>query len=98
MHHYYIDSIFDFGKYQGQTLAEIVVSDPQYIVWCIATYDDYFKISDQTYTDLLNINPHFIAYFSYYPNLSFPLRAQINHLVWQSKKFSDTDQASETKK
>ncbi len=46
MKFYDIDSIFTFGKYEGQTLAEVFEKDPKYINYCQENIDDFYISPD----------------------------------------------------
>lgn len=46
MKFYDIDSIFTFGKYEGQTLAEVFEKDPKYIKYCEDNIDDFYIALD----------------------------------------------------
>lgn len=42
MKFYDIDDIFTFGKYEGETLAEVFEKDPKYIKYCEENIDDFY--------------------------------------------------------
>ena len=42
MKFYDVDSIFTFGKYEGETLAEVFEKDPKYIKYCEENIDDFY--------------------------------------------------------
>lgn len=42
MKFYDIDSVFTFGKYEGETLAEVFEKDPKYINYCQENIDDFY--------------------------------------------------------
>lgn len=46
MKFYDIDSIFTFGKYEGETLAEVFEKDPKYIKYCEDNIDDFYISPD----------------------------------------------------
>lgn len=46
MKFYDIDSIFTFGKYEGETLAEVFEKDPKYIKQCEENMDDFYISPD----------------------------------------------------
>ena len=46
MKFYDIDSIFTFGKYEGETLAEVFEKDPKYIKYCQENIDDFYIAPD----------------------------------------------------
>lgn len=39
--------VFTFGKYKGRSLIEILVSDPQYILW-VSENINYIKFNEET--------------------------------------------------
>jgi|GEM_PF-6270629 len=46
----------DFGKHEGETLTEILKSNPSYIEWCYETIDDFF-ITDTVWNAMeCNVN------------------------------------------
>ena len=46
MQFYDVDSIFTFGKYEGETLAEVFEKDPKYIKYCEEHIDDFYIAPD----------------------------------------------------
>jgi len=42
MKFYDIDDIFTFGKYEGETLAEVFEKDPKYIKYCEDNIDEFY--------------------------------------------------------
>jgi len=36
----------NFGKYQGRTLSNVMITDPQYLVWLVKESDSKNRISD----------------------------------------------------
>ncbi|MCR5037194.1 MAG: hypothetical protein K6A73_07730 [Bacteroidales bacterium] len=42
MQFYDVDSIFTFGKYEGETLAEVFEKDPKYIKYCQENIDEFY--------------------------------------------------------
>lgn len=42
MKHYDKDTVFGFGKFQGQTLAQVAALEPGYINWCILNLDHFY--------------------------------------------------------
>ncbi len=56
---YYSNSALHFGKYKGETLMDIVDTNPRYIGWCILNLD-HFYISDETIQELEMCNDKFI--------------------------------------
>lgn len=43
---YSIDDTFDFGKYKGKAISEIVIENEQYIHWCIKNVD-WFCVTEE---------------------------------------------------
>ena len=35
----FLDTCLEFGKYQGETVEDIIEDDPEYIEWLIDTFD-----------------------------------------------------------
>ena len=58
MNTYKLDSVFDFGKYEGSKLEEILEKDPSYIEWCICNLD-YFLITEEDITSITEAFPSF---------------------------------------
>jgi len=46
MQFYDVDSIFTFGKYEGETLAEVFEKDPKYIKYCQENIDEFYIAPD----------------------------------------------------
>lgn len=46
MKFYEIDTVFQFGKYDGKTLLYVAKMDPWYIEWCILNLDHFFVSDD----------------------------------------------------
>lgn len=63
MANYYFESImqpFDFGKYRGMTLEEILKINPSYIYWCVWNILD-FHITDNALSEISKLFPKFIV-------------------------------------
>ncbi|MDR1198651.1 MAG: hypothetical protein LBK94_06520 [Prevotellaceae bacterium] len=58
MKFYHIDTKFDFGKYAGKTLQEVLEIRPSYINWCIINLD-HFYISEDVIDEIKSIKPEF---------------------------------------
>lgn len=58
-HFYTISDTFDFGRYYGFTLSEVLAINPQYVYWCVYTIMDFW-ISDEALADMSVLYPHFI--------------------------------------
>lgn len=39
---YYLDSIFSFGIYEGKTLEEVCMLNPEYINWCLINLNHFY--------------------------------------------------------
>lgn len=58
----HIDDEFDFGKFKGLSLSDVMDISPQYIVWCIFNVTNPpFVISDEAMKELSIIYPDFIV-------------------------------------
>ncbi len=42
MKFYDIDSLFTFGKYEGQSLADVYLKDPAYLKYCAENIDEFY--------------------------------------------------------
>ena len=58
MKSYQLDTEFGFGKYEGQTLDEIIKTDLDYINWCLINLD-HFVISDEIVEVVKTLQPAF---------------------------------------
>src|SRR5690606_6917465 len=58
MNFYDLDSEFDFGKYEGQTLEEIFLKDPKFIEQCLIKVEN-FNLSDDVLDELKAIDDEF---------------------------------------
>lgn len=45
MKFYDLDDVFTFGKYEGQTIAEVFEKDPKYIKYCEENIDEFYVSS-----------------------------------------------------
>ena len=45
---YYLNTILNFGKYEGETVENIIKQDNQYIGWCISEVESFY-ITDTVY-------------------------------------------------
>ncbi|MDH6304283.1 hypothetical protein M2459_001011 [Parabacteroides sp. PF5-5] len=52
---YHLDTPFTFGKYKGQTLAEVFHKDPIYVEWCALNINS-FCLSDDA---MVKIDEHY---------------------------------------
>ncbi|QED38991.1 hypothetical protein FK178_15260 [Antarcticibacterium arcticum] len=55
---YYLDTCFNFGKYEGKTLEEVISIQPDYINWCILNLD-HFLVDEDQLEEFLEINTSF---------------------------------------
>jgi len=58
MNFYDLDTEFDFGKYEGQTLEEVFQKDPAFIEQCLLKVED-FNLSDDVLEELKAIDDEF---------------------------------------
>jgi hypothetical protein len=43
---YDTNDVFDFGKYNGQTLISVIKSNPNYVIWCVLEVNRFFVSND----------------------------------------------------
>jgi hypothetical protein len=58
MKFYNLDTKFNFGKYQGKTLMEILRIQDSYTNWCSINLD-HFYMEDEVIIQILEIKPNF---------------------------------------
>lgn len=58
MNTYNLVSVFDFGKYEGSKLIEILEKEPTYIDWCICNLDS-FLITEGDLASISEVSPSF---------------------------------------
>ena len=59
----HIDDEFDFGKFKGMSLSDVMDINPDYIVWCMLNIDSKFcefVITDTAISELKSVYPHFM--------------------------------------
>ena len=56
-----LESRFTFGKYKGLTLADVMDINPDYVVWCVTTIDD-FLLYDSALEQMVHVYPNFPLY------------------------------------
>lgn len=59
----HIDDEFDFGKFKGLSLSDVMDINPDYIVWCMLNIDSHFcdfVITDTALSELKSVYPHFM--------------------------------------
>ena len=49
-----------FGKHKGQTIRQILQSDPSYLLWCVEKLDR-FAMSDEAWDYAISMSEHFAA-------------------------------------
>ena len=54
MKFYDLDDVFTFGKYEGQTIAEVYEKDPKYIKYCEENVDEFY-VSPALKSDLKSL-------------------------------------------
>jgi len=59
MKFYTLDTEFTFGKYEGETVKEILEIQPAYLDWCAINLD-HFYISDEIIAEVKAIIPSFV--------------------------------------
>lgn len=59
MNTFYIDTVFSFGKYEGDSIEEIAEFDPSYIEWCITELKNFY-IDEDTLQKLESTYEHFL--------------------------------------
>ena len=57
MKNYQSHYTINFGKHRGQTIAEIIDTNPTYIKWCLI-HLDHFNVSDEIWQQLTSRYPH----------------------------------------
>jgi hypothetical protein len=57
MKNYQLHYTVNFGKHQGQTIAEILDTNPSYLRWCLI-HLDHFNVSDEIWKHLTSRYPH----------------------------------------
>ena len=58
MKYYHLDTEFNFGKFEGKSLRDVLSLQPSYIDWCIVNLD-HFYLNDQTYNEIIGLMPDF---------------------------------------
>ncbi|WP_099147652.1 hypothetical protein [Bacteroides sp. KFT8] len=61
----HLDDEFDFGKYKGLSLSDVMDINPEYIVWCMMNISNNqycsFIITDEAMQELISIYPDFLV-------------------------------------
>lgn len=61
----HLDDEFDFGKYKGLSLSDVMDINPEYIVWCMMNISNNqycsFIIADEAMQELISIYPDFLV-------------------------------------
>lgn len=61
----HLDDEFDFGKYKGLSLSDVMDINPVYIVWCMMNISNNqycsFIITDEAMQELISIYPDFLV-------------------------------------
>lgn len=52
---------FDFGKYSGKSLSDVIDLNPSYINWCMMNVNNLFYITDEAMAELRIVYPHFLV-------------------------------------
>jgi len=53
-----LETVFTFGKFEGNTLLEVVELQPSYLDWCAINLD-HFYITKSVIEELSGLNPDF---------------------------------------
>ena len=60
----HIDDEFDFGKYKGLSLSDVMDINPEYIIWCMMNISNNqycsFIITDEAMQELRSVYPEFL--------------------------------------
>lgn len=57
---YNLNDKLSFGKHKGQTIRQILQSDPNYLLWCVEKLDR-FAMSDEAWDYAISMNKQFAA-------------------------------------
>lgn len=55
---YKLTDKFPFGKHKGQTIRQVLQSDPSYLLWCVEKLDR-FAMSDEAWDSAISISEQF---------------------------------------
>lgn len=56
-----IEGVFNFGKYHGLTLADVLDIDPSYVIWCVQHCDGvHILIADNAISQIEKAFPEFV--------------------------------------
>lgn len=58
MKFYTLDTEFSFGKFQGNTVRQVIEIEPSYLDWCALNLD-HFYISDEVIEEIKSVKPDF---------------------------------------
>lgn len=59
MKFYNLDTEFTFGKYEGNTVRQVLVLEPSYLDWCAINLD-HFYLSEGVLEEIKTIKPDFV--------------------------------------
>lgn len=84
MKFYTLDTEFTFGKFQGNTVRQVIDIQPSYLEWCALNLD-HFYISDEVIEEIKGVIPDF--------KLSDEGVAKLNdkYEVWENEQENDYD-------
>lgn len=84
MKFYTLDTEFTFGKFQGNTLRQVIDIQPSYLDWCSLNLD-HFYMSNEVIEDIKGVIPDF--------KLSDEGFAKLNdkYEVWENEQENDYD-------
>lgn len=88
MKFYYLDTILNFGKYQGKTLKDVATENIMYIEWCIMNLDN-FAINDMTVDEIKKINAGFLSIEGPSERLKDKIEEWYDEQLWQQQKEED---------
>lgn len=84
MKFYTLDTEFTFGKFQGNTVRQVIDIQPSYLDWCVLNLD-HFYISDEVIEEIKGVIPDF--------KLSDEGVTKLNdkYEVWENEQENDYD-------
>ncbi|MCF6133448.1 exodeoxyribonuclease X C-terminal domain-containing protein [Flavobacterium wongokense] len=88
MKFYYLDTIFNFGKYEGKTLKDVASEDIMYIEWCIMTVES-FVMDKLTVDEIKKINAGFLSIEGPSEALEDKIEEYNNEQMWQQQREED---------
>lgn len=87
--------VFNFGKYKGYDILEVIEDDPQYVLWCtdeIDWFDLDTELYDQAYEYYLDqYDGHDIDYYDYDPSRDYCSREYYERRYAEACSYSGLD-------